>query len=383
MSSPRERKKARRRAEKTMDEAFEALLEGRLPLAERLARRAIDGSERNARLWLDLGRVLWRCDRLDEAEEALRRAIALAKDYGEAFAELAAFQAAAGKWRQAERLQRRAVELRPDDADAAAKLAHYAAMLPAADDGGGPDAAPATGLPAAPTAPPPPSPRAERFDWTAVAAELRTRGAARLERLVDESECAALRALWHADCFESERICDGDDGRFEERWFAAPLPPAVETLREDLYARLAPIADAWQQLLARRTRFPATHAEFAQRCADAWQHRPATALVRFPPGGHRAPHRDDPARVGFPFRLWLPLGPASGADPVALQLVDVRSGRPRRHAFPCAPGDGIVFAAPERLVDIAGVAAAQPVLHGTSECTAEQFVLAMPFHAAG
>ena len=38
-----------------------------------LARRAIDGSEMNPRLWLDLGRVLWRCNRLDEAEEALRR----------------------------------------------------------------------------------------------------------------------------------------------------------------------------------------------------------------------------------------------------------------------------------------------------------------------
>lgn len=381
MSSPRDRKKARRRADKTMDEAYEALLAGRLPLAEKLARRAIAGGEGNARLWLDLGRILWRCGRGDEAEEAFRRAIALAKDYGEAFAELAAFQAAVGKWQQAERLQRRAVELRPNDADAAAKLASYAAMLPRGD-AAAPDA-PADAAPAEPASPPPPATRTGRYTWPAVADELRARGAATLERLVDEAECAALRALWPADCFESARTCDGDDGRCEERWFAAPLPPLVQALREELFPRLAPIADDWHAQLARRTRFPATYAAFAARCADAGQHRPGTSLLWFPPGGNRAPRRGDPARVAFPFRLWLPLGPAAAPDGGALLLVDARSGRPRRHAFPCMPGDGVVFAAPERLVEIAGVVAAQPVLVGASGSAAEQFVLAMPFHDAG
>ncbi|HEX5052149.1 MAG TPA: tetratricopeptide repeat protein, partial [Planctomycetota bacterium] len=82
MSSPRERKKARRRAERTMDEAWEAVLQDRLPFAEKLARRAIDGSEMNPRLWLDLGRILYRCGQPDDAEEALRRALALAPPPG-------------------------------------------------------------------------------------------------------------------------------------------------------------------------------------------------------------------------------------------------------------------------------------------------------------
>src|SRR5262245_56101401 len=98
MSSPKERRRARRRAEKTMDEAWQALLGGEHAFAEKLARRAIEGSEVNARLWCDLGRILWQCKSTDDAEAALRRAIALAPTYGEAFAELAALQAAHGKW---------------------------------------------------------------------------------------------------------------------------------------------------------------------------------------------------------------------------------------------------------------------------------------------
>lgn len=377
MSSPKDRRKARRRADKAMEEAWEALLEDDHALAEKIARRAILGGEMNPRLWLDLGSILRRCDRIDDAEEALRQAIALAPTLGEAFAELAALQASVGKWTQAARLQQRAVELQPGSETARQLLASYAAMAPerAADA-----AAPAAAEPFAF------GERTTRFDWTAIADELRRHGCARVPGLLSTDECAALRALWPTGCFEHAVVRDGDDdGRVEYRFFQRPVPPLVQRLREEVYARLQPIADEWQGLLERRARFPARLQGFLDQCRDAGQHRTTPILLRYAPGGFNAPHRDVAGRVVFPFQLAVTLGPHdAGAAGGAFRLVDVRSGRrAHEHTIATDAGDGVVFCTTDRLVEIGGAIAAQPVQHGVAECTAERFALGVPFHDHG
>ncbi|MGE3172042.1 MAG: 2OG-Fe(II) oxygenase [Planctomycetota bacterium] len=378
MSSPKERRKARRRAEKTMDAAFEALLDDDLTLAEKLARRALAGGEMNARLWLDLGRILRRCGNDDDAEAALRRAIALAPTHAEAFAELAQLQADAGKWPQAERLLRRAVELRPDDELLRQRLDSFAAMVPAAAD------APAATPPIAPGAPGVLE-RTAPFDWTAIADELRQRGAARLPALLSMDECAALRALWDQDVFEHRVVLDAETaGRGEYRFLQPPLPPLVQALRAEVYLRLQPIANAWMELLHRRARFPATLAQFLEECVTAGQRRSTPILLRYPAGGCNAPHRDVAGRVVFPFQLAVTLGPEPAARAGgALRLCSVRGQKLREHAVSTEPGDGVVFCTQERLVEVAGVVAAQQVLHGVAECTAVRFALGVPFHEHG
>jgi len=360
-----------------MDEACEALLRGEHAFAEKLARRAIEGGEMNARLWCDLGRILWQCRKEEDAEAALRRAIALAPTYGEAFAELATVQAAHGKWVAAERLQRRAVELLPHDERAQATLRSYAALLPAAD-ASAPDTAADTPVTRA-------AARTDRHDWQAVAGELRARGMARLPGLLSLAECAALRALWDEPCFEHAVPCDDERGRLEYRYFARPLPALVLELREDVYARLQPIANDWQRRLHRNLQFPSTLVRFLGRCAEAGQHRSTPILLRYPPSGWNAPHRDVAGRVVFPFQLAVTLGPGpAAAAGGALRLLDVHGHRVRReHTLATEPGDGIVFCTQERLVAIAGVDAVQPVQHGVAACTATRFALGVPFHDHG
>ena len=382
MSSHKERRKARRRAEKQMDGAWEAVRTGNTALAEKMSRRAIDGGFVNPRLWIDRGLILEQCHDYGGAETALRQAIAIAPTFGDAFVQLARLQAGRGKIAAAARLQQRAVELQPDSADAAEALRAYEAMLPggAAEPG---DAR--AGGAAAPEL----TERTGRFDWDAVDADLRSRGLALLPELLTAGECADLRATWdEPDRFEHEVVHDREDyGRVAYRFFQPPLPELVASLRTEVFARAAGIANHWNELLGRTDRYPAALDEFLDRCRQAGQYRSTPILLRYVAGGFNAPHRDVAGRVIFPFQLAVTLGPGSSADDGGgeLLLLDERPGKKRRERrLATDVGDGVLFCTRERLVEIGGALGLQPVLHGVSEVRApERYALGVPFHNHG
>jgi uncharacterized protein len=377
MTSPKKRRRARRRAEDLMDQAFEALENDNPTLARKLSFRAVDAGSMNPRLWLDHGRIYHHLQDDEEAEAAFRHAIALAPDYADAFAALARLQATRGKFVQAERLQRRVVELQPE-ASTRQILASYAAIVPqrtgdfAADE----------------MEPPKYSVRTDRFEWEGVARELTDRGMVRLPALISAAECGELIELWDdPDCFErSVEFDDAANGRLEYRFLTRPLPPPVGELRTEVYARLATIANEWQARFGRSERFPVTLPDFLARCEDAGQYRTTPILLRYPDTGFNAPHRDIAGKVVFPFQLAVTLGPGSsvGGDGGELRLVDDRPGR-RIHEkrLGSAPGDGIVFCTRDRPVEIAGALGLQPVQHGVTEVTRERYALGIPFHEHG
>jgi hypothetical protein len=382
MSSLKQRRKVRRRAEKLMDEAFAAVQTENTTLAERLSRRAIDGGRVNPRLWLDHGRILEACGRSDEAGEAVRQAITLAPRYADAFAVLARMQACQGKLIQAERLQRRAVELDETDVAARETLAAYAALLPPID--GDPGAAAA----ARATVRTDYTERTERYDWDAIDTELRDRGMARIPDLISEDECDSMIALWDEERFEHEVTRDDpDEGRFSYRFFARPLPELVAELRAEFYGRLARIGNGWYETLGRSDRLPESLPDFIARCHDAGQARTTPILLSYEPGGFNAPHRDIAGRVVFPFQLAVTLGPGcTAADGGSeFRLVDVRPGKiVHDRRLGTGRGDGIVFCTRDRLVQIAGVVGLQPVSHGLTEVVARpRFALGIPFHEHG
>ncbi len=358
-----------------MDEAFAAVSGGNLALAERLSRRAIAAGQVNPRLWLDHGRILDLCGHDDEAGEAVRQAIVLAPRYAEAFAELAAMQARRAKLPAAVRLQRRAVELDPEDPRLREALASLEALLPQVevlrDEGESPFAF---------------TDRTERFDWAAIDAELQQFGVAKLTGLLDVGECARLVELWEdASCFEHEVVVDGEPpGGLTYRFFTRPFPEVVSAVRTEVYERLAPIANEWQERLHRAERFPERLVTFLAHCSDQGQTRPTPILLRYAPGCGNPPHRDIAGKVVFPFQLAVTLGPSCTAVEGGgeLRLIDARHGkRTREKRMGTGLGDGIVFCARERLVRIAGAVGLQPVFHGLSEVgPGVRFALGLPFH---
>ena len=78
MSSPRERRKARRRNRRLRDEAWAALREGRPDRARRLIAEVVVDWPLNARSWHDHGVIHLAAGQPREAESSLRHALQLA-----------------------------------------------------------------------------------------------------------------------------------------------------------------------------------------------------------------------------------------------------------------------------------------------------------------
>ena len=143
--------------------------------------------------------------------------------------------------------------------------------------------------------------RLAAIDWSGVDSSLDSQGFAHLPVVLDPDECQTLAGLYPQDARFRSRI---DMSRFrfgvgEYKYFAAPLPPLVQSLREGLYARLAPTANRWRDRLRRKpevrsqkSEFPPSLDDFLARCHEAGQTRPTPLLLSYAAGGYNCLHQD-------------------------------------------------------------------------------------------
>jgi uncharacterized protein len=153
--------------------------------------------------------------------------------------------------------------------------------------------------------------------------------------LVDAATCAQLAGLYTAaeGTFRSTvTMARHGFGSGEYKYFARPLPGLVEALRRALYARLAPIANAWESRMGGAADWPADHDSVAARCAAVGQTRPTPLLLRYGPGDYNCLHQDLYGEIHFPLQAILLLDrPGLDFDGGELILVEQR---PRRQSRP-------------------------------------------------
>jgi hypothetical protein len=212
--------------------------------------------------------------------------------------------------------------------------------------------------------------RLDRIDWRAVARELDAAGYARLPGILGAAECRALAALWSQPRRFRKRIVMEQHrfGAGEYQYFANPLPPLVRELRTQLYARLAPIANAWREQLGARERYPASLADFLAQCHAQGQQRPTPLLLHYRAGGYNRLHQDLYGAIAFPLQFTCLLSrPGDDFTGGEFLLVEQRPRmQSRGDAIALEQGEGIVFATRERPVTGArGVGRAQH-RHGVS-----------------
>ncbi len=194
----------------------------------------------------------------------------------------------------------------------------------------------------------------DRYDWSAVSAELDAHGCAVLPRLLEPAECAHLAALYpHDGHFRSHiHMARHGFGQGEYKYFKYPLPDLVSELRTALYRHVAPIANGWNARMKIDTRYPQTHAGYLKICHTAGQQRPTPLLLQYLPGDFNCLHQDLYGELAFPLQATVLLS-APGRDFTGGEFV-LTEQRPRMQSradvVPLQQGDAVLFAVANRPV---------------------------------
>jgi uncharacterized protein len=232
-----------------------------------------------------------------------------------------------------------------------------------------------------------PTHRTASIDWASVQATLDERGYALLPSLLGVEECEALALLYAAPERFRKRIVMAQRGfgRGEYQYFSYPLPDLVEELRQTLYPRLAPIANAWRKRLRQRGTFPKTLRAYLRRCHAAGQRRPTPLLLAYGPDDFNCLHADLYGELVFPLQLTVLLSnPEADFTGGEFLLVEQRPRRQSRgEVVPLRQGDAVIFAVNFRPVEGTRGAYRATLRHGVSRVrSGHRYTLGIIFHDA-
>ena len=145
----------------------------------------------------------------------------------------------------------------------------------------------------------------DALDWRGVERDLDADGAAVAPKLITRETCRELSALYPATRALPLARRDGEHGfgRGEYKYFAYPLPEPIAALRRGLYARLAPIADRWNEAMGDLRPLSRRARGVSRRCHAAGQTRPTPLLLRYGPGDYNCLHQDVYGEHLFPLQL--------------------------------------------------------------------------------
>ena len=227
------------------------------------------------------------------------------------------------------------------------------------------------------------------LDWPEIERSLDAQGFARMPALLTAEDCDAIARLYPDDSRFRSRV-EMERFRFgagEYKYFSLPLPPIVQSLREQLYERIVPIANRWAGRLkpprAKGPAFPDTLDRYLRACHAAGQKRPTPLLLSYAAGGYNCLHQDIYGELAFPLQVVFMLS-RRDADYTGGEFLLVEQ-RPRAqsrgHAISIGQGAGVIFATRERPVEGARGPYRVAMRHGVSTVTTgARMTLGIIFH---
>ena len=229
--------------------------------------------------------------------------------------------------------------------------------------------------------------RAAAVDWAAVAASLDAVGYGTTPALLTGAECRRLAALYANDEPFRRRIVMQQRayGSGEYRYFRYPLPEPVDTLRQAIYPRLAPIANRWRERLREAGRFPPELGAYLAECHAAGQLRPTPLMLKYGTGDYNRLHQDLYGPLVFPLQLTILLSePQKDFTGGEFLLVEQRPRvQSKGEVVRLGQGDAVIFPVHHRPVDGVRGAHRVTVRHGVSRIHGGQrYTLGIIFHDA-
>jgi len=224
-------------------------------------------------------------------------------------------------------------------------------------------------------------------NWEAITEAMHQNGYAVIPQLLADEQCGALKAGYdHPGIYRKTVVMERYRfGLGEYKYFDYPLPTAIQSIRESVYPKLAPIANVWMKVLNINTRYPDTFAELQTQCHAGGQLKPTPLILKYGTGGFNTLHQDLYGDIYFPIQTVLFLNQAdedyTGGEFVLVQ----QTPRAQSKAIVLQPnkGDMLIFTTNFRPVKGGKGYYRVNMKHGVSELhSGERYTLGVIFHDA-
>jgi hypothetical protein len=154
--------------------------------------------------------------------------------------------------------------------------------------------------------------RIAAINWERVTRELHYKGFVIVKDILNQQEGDALIAEYDTGNYRKTVNMDRYGyGSGEYKYYAYPLPAVINELRESVYSKIAPVANAWMQELGIDKTFPLIHPEMKQLSHDNGQLKPTALILKYGPGGFNTMHQDLYGDVYFPMQMVFVLNQAN------------------------------------------------------------------------
>ncbi|KWF30874.1 2OG-Fe(II) oxygenase [Burkholderia pseudomultivorans] len=189
------------------------------------------------------------------------------------------------------------------------------------------------------------------FDWPEIERSLDTLGNAVLPGLLTEGQCDAIAGLYATEsCFRTTIVMARHGfGRGEYKYFAYPLPPLLDALRHALYARLAFVANRWNDAMGVDVRFPSKLGTYLRQCHEAGQTRPTPLLLEYRRGDYNCLHQDLYGEHVFPLQVAILLSkPGAEFEGGEFVMTEHSARAQRAEVVALDKGDAVIFTVNQR-----------------------------------
>ena len=141
--------------------------------------------------------------------------------------------------------------------------------------------------------------------WQNVRQEMNDKGYAVIPHLLSSEQCDDFIENYHQPALYRKSITM-ERYRFglgEYKYFTYPLPDLIQTVREEIYPFLVPVANNWMNQLRIETRFPDTFEELQALCQKNNQIKPTPLILKYGKGGYNTLHQDLYGKIFFPIQI--------------------------------------------------------------------------------
>ncbi len=148
------------------------------------------------------------------------------------------------------------------------------------------------------------SSRIAAVDWHKVTSDMNEKGYALVPNVLSEKQCQELIDMYEKpDGYRKTVVMERYRfGLGKYKYFDYPLPKIIQTIREEVYPKLAPIANLWMKVLKIDKQFPKSYNELQAQCHDNNQLKPTPLILKYGKGGFNTLHQDLYGDVFFPLQ---------------------------------------------------------------------------------